>query len=184
VHPLLDQDGYKALPLWAQVLLAARATRRAVLWMPASVSASVREKLIAGCDALDRSAEAGSRSREDKRVLDRAAAVQPCIYSHGAATAMYYAVDSAHAAEDSLDFSAAESACTGSAGRAIAAASESRGLNPLQVQIFVSADLDLLTFTCKEARVGRYDGLGQQVMGRLVPVYPPDTRDTAEAGRS
>lgn len=173
MHPLLDQDGYRALPLWAQVLVASRVARRAALWMPSSVSASVRDKLLVGCDALDRSAEAGARSREDRPVLELAAALQPCVYSHGAATAMYYAVDSAHAAEDSLDFSAAETACTGSAGRAIAAASESRGLNPLQVQVLVAADVDLLGFACKEAGVGRYDALGASVMQRLPPVHPP-----------
>src|SRR5262245_20230123 len=49
------------------------------------------------------------------------------------------ALDAAFAAESALDFSAAETACTTSAQRAIAEAGASPGLSPLQAQILAAS---------------------------------------------
>lgn len=57
------------------------------------------------------------------------------------------------------------------------AAKCSAGMNPLQVHIFIAADVDLLAFACKEAGIDRYQGLGRGVAERLCPVYPPENRD-------
>jgi hypothetical protein len=177
VRDLFDLNSHASLPLWAQVLLASRITRRATLWMPRSVSSRAREALIAGCDAIDRCAVAGVVLKAEAPALRKATSFQPDGGSYGAATSMYYAVDAAHAAEGALDFSAAEGSCTASVGKAIAGAAEGPGLNPLQVRILVTSDVDLLAFACKEAGVGRYDGVGKDVPLRLTPVHPPSERD-------
>lgn len=174
---IFEVDTYGELPLWAQVLLASRLTRRAALWMPEDVPDETRQTLLKACDAIDRCAIAGDWLKAERAVIEKAANMQPVADACGAVNAVYYTADAAHAAHDSLDFSAAESACTSSAGKAMAEAGKSTGLNPLQVRIFAAADVDLLRFACKEAGVGRYDGLGTAVMGRLCPVYPPDPRD-------
>ncbi|MFT3684551.1 MAG: hypothetical protein QM783_06410 [Phycisphaerales bacterium] len=180
MRDLFDFNSHETLPLWAQVLLASRMTRRAALWMPRSVSTRAREALVAGCDALDRCTVAGSVLADAKEALRKATSFDPDGGSYGAATAMYYALDAAHAAESSLDFSAAETACTASVGRAIAAAADGPGLNPLQARIFITSDVDLLAFGCKEAGIGRYDGVGPHVPQRLTPVHPPSERDLDE----
>src|SRR5258705_95786 len=84
-----------------------------------------------------------------------------------AAIASQLVADAAHAAEDSTDFSAAESSCVGSIGRCLDAAASSKGMNPLQARILIASDLDLIRFACQEARIGRYDGVGDQVLSRL-----------------
>lgn len=181
---IFEVDTYGDLPLWAQVLMASRLVRRAALWLPDDVPEETRQTLLAACDAMDRCAIAGEWLKAERAVVEQAANMDPVADACGAVSAMYYAADATHAAHDSLDFSAAESACTSSAGKAMAEAGKSTGLNPLQVRIFAAADVDLLRFACKEAGVGRYDGLGNGVMERLCPVYPPDERDRTSRERS
>ena len=181
---IFEVDTYGELPLWAQVLLASRLVRRAALWLPDDLPAETRQTLLAACDAMDRCAIAGECLKAERAVIEKAANMQPVADACGAVNAVYYAADAAHAAHDSLDFSAAESACTSSAGKAMAEAGKSTGLNPLQVRIFAAADVDLLRFACKEAGVGRYGGLGTAVMERLCPVYPPDERDKGSRVRA
>ncbi|MEZ6190010.1 MAG: hypothetical protein R3C45_01815 [Phycisphaerales bacterium] len=176
-HAIFELDQIAGLPLWAQVLIASRIARRAALWLPLDTPTSVREALLAGCDAADRCAISGQRSTEDVQAMQIAAnqttshVVQPAI------DAMYYAADAAHAAESSLDFEAAERACTQSVLKALASAAEMATLNPLQVRIFAAADLDQLRFACNEIGINRYDGLGTAVIGRLFPVTAPAPDD-------
>jgi hypothetical protein len=170
--PVLD-----ALPLWAKVLAASRIARRAALWMPNSASENARTLLVQACDAIDRWALAGERLKPDLAIVERAKALRPRAAEQGAVMALFFAADAAHAAESALDFSAAESACHSSMLKAFDAAKGAAGLNPIQVQIFIAADVDLLGFACKEANIDRYQGLGRGVAERLFPVYPPDNRD-------
>lgn len=176
---LFELDTVKDLPLWAQVLMASRMVRRAVLWLPADVPENGPRVLIAGCDGIDRCAKAGEHLSSEKQAIARAQRFQPSTVTHAAAVAMGWAADAVLAAEASTDFSAAETACVNSAGQAMAHASESPGLTPLQARIFMAGDLDLLRFACEEAGVGRYDGLGEAVFGRILPIYPPEPRDRA-----
>lgn len=174
---IFETDLYRELPLWAQVLMASRLVRRAALWLPDDVPEQTRRLLLEGCDAMDRCAIAGERLKAEQAVIEKAAGIQPVADACAAVNAMYYAADATHAAHDSLDFSAAESACTSSVGKAMAEVEKSRGLNPLQVRIFAASEVDQLRFACKEAGVGKYDRLGTEVMQRLCPVHPPDERD-------
>lgn len=171
-HAIFELDSIGKLPLWAQVLMASRMARRAVLALPKAAPAKTRTALLEGCDAIERCAVAGSWSSEEK-VVRKAMELRPSGVAHWAGEAVYLAGDAAHAANDSLDFSAAESACEGSVWRAIQAAAHS-GMNPLQAATLMAADLNVLRFACEESRVGRYDGLGKGVMGRMFPVYAPE----------
>jgi hypothetical protein len=180
-NAIFELDTIKDLPLWAQVLMASRMVRRAVLALPPGVPESGPRILLAGCDAMDQCAKAGQNLRSEKAAIGRAERFQPSTITHAAALAMECAADATLAAEASLDFGAAEVACVNSAQRAMTHASESPGLAPLQAQIFMAADLDLLRFACKEARVGRYDGLGEAVFGRMTPVHPPEPHKPNQA---
>lgn len=171
---IFELDAIKDLPLWAQVLIASRMARRAALWLPPDAKPAARNVILAGCDAIDRCAQAGQWLAAEKPAIKEAGDQSLSGRAYQAGQAFYFAADATHAAHDSLDFSAAESACVGSAFKAVACAAESPGLTPLQARIFAAADLDQLRFACKEAGVGRYDGLGTQVMSRLAPVHPPD----------
>jgi hypothetical protein len=184
---IFELEKYKDLPLWAQVLLAARMARRSALALPEADS-GVRTALLEGCDALEwctRNARAPlSPAAEPADVRDRllrAKRAQPTARSRGAACAFEAAADAAAAAEASLDFSAAETACSNSAWNAIAHSSAAHGMTPLQTRILLAADFDLLRFSCAESRVGRYDALPSDVLGRLIPARAPEMAPAREA---
>jgi len=172
-HAIFELETFDRLPLWAQVLLASRMVRRAVLALPADVTVSQRDRWLAGLDAIDRSARDGTWSQDDRRAMGVASRMQPVVNGGKVAEAYHWAADATHAAHDSTDFAAAETACTAGVRNAIAHASESPGMSPLQARIFMAGDLDLLRFACEESRIGRYDGLGTAVLSRLTPVHPP-----------
>lgn len=169
---ILQLDTIDKLPLWAQVLIASRLARRAILALPLDVPASVSEVLIPACDAMDRCAERGEYLADQRPIIAHAANYQPTSATHAVSTALYYAADAAHAAHDSLDFSAAESACESSVAKALAAAAQSPGMSALQAATYVAADLDLLRFNCETFAIRRYHGVGAEVMQRLHPVHP------------
>lgn len=176
-HAIFELDTIRDLPLWAQVLIASRLCRRAVLWLATDTPTCTRDCLLAGCDAIDRCVQLGQRPEAELEVIKRAVDHEPPRGAECASTAIYYGADAAFAAESSLDFEAAESACTGSVRNTIAAVAGQDTLTPMQVHIFAAADLDLLRFACKESGVGRYDGLSSAVLGRLTPIHAPDPKD-------
>jgi hypothetical protein len=167
---IFETEAYRELPLWVQVLLASRLIRRAVLALPGDDSERPRPLLIEACDALESCARAGQRLKEAKAVLEKAGRIQPPAALRAVAAAMHWAADACHAANDSLDFGAAETACVGSVGRAIAELEDSPGLMPMQLHIYMAADVDQMAFACKEDGVGRYDAVSGHVFGRLLPV--------------
>lgn len=168
------------LPLWAQVLIASRVAKRAVLALPKNVEAATRATLLEGCDAIERCAVAGEWIKEERPAIQRAMDLQPSGAASAVGMALYYAADAAHAAHDSLDFSAAQSACVSSAWKSMQAAMGGAGLNPLQVMTYMAADLETVRFACKEGNVRTYDGVGKYVMERICPVYAPENGETRE----
>ena len=147
-------DSFARLPLWALVLLAARAVRRAALTLPPGE----RMPLLEGCDLLVEAALAGRLERGYR-------------YGRGpglVGLALEAAVDAARAAEASLDFSAAETACLNSTTRALAYAAESAETS-LQAAILVASDVDQIRFATDEFGIGRYDPVTSEVLARLTP---------------
>lgn len=179
---LFDIGVHRGMPLWAQVLLASRMARRAALMLPRDVPEEHRAVLLAGCEALDRCCEAGERPGSELPAIARARDLRTTGATGLAAEVFRSAADAAHAAQDSLDFSAAEAACQGSVERAVEGAGRTPGLNPLQARILAASDVDVLAFNCREFRVGRYDGVGREVMLRLHPVHPPGERPAESPG--
>ncbi len=170
---MFDSDAFDRLPLWAQVLLGSRMVRRAVLALPPDVPASQRDRWLAGLDAIDLCARDGAWSKEQRPIVAAANRVQPVVNGGSAGEAFHWIADATHAAHDSLDLGAAETACTNGVRNAIAACAQSPGMTGLQATILAASDLDLLQFACSESRVGRYDGVGEGVLSRLPPVHAP-----------
>lgn len=172
----LDLDSVDKLPLWGQALFAARMARRVALWLPLSLGPA-RDRLAEGAGTIMQCASTG-RFGDDHRAIQQAAnALRDDPALGAAASTLYYAADSAYAAHDSGDFGAAETACTSSAKLAIGSAAYSRDLNAIQVQVFAASDLDQLLFACGEFRLGKYDVISADVLGRLLPINPPGERD-------
>lgn len=172
---LFALDDIEKLPLFAQAFLASRMARRAIFFLPDDVKADDRAAMLAICDALDLTARAGSAPMEGLRPhYDRAQSLRNGGAGQ-AAEALYWAIDAAGAAHAANDFPV-DATCIRDVQNALAAASGAHGLSPLQVRVYAAADLDQLRFACAEAGVGRYNALGDQVMGRMAPVYPPDRR--------
>lgn len=174
---IFELDAIRDLPLWAQVLIASRLCRRATLWLVQDTPPKASSLLLAGCDAVDRCALYGQRPKDEIAIIEHAIEYQPSRDAQPAFAAMYYTADAAMAAEASLDFEAAESACTQSVLKAMASVAEQNTLSPIQARIFAAADLDLLRFACKENNIGRYNGLGTAVFRRLIPVTAPNPQD-------
>src|SRR5262249_55446338 len=114
--------------------------------------------LLEGCDKLIEATLAGGLERGYR-------------YQGGAGSvglALEAAVDAARAAEASLDFSAAGTACLKSTTPALVHAAESAETS-LQAAIQVASDVDQLRFATDEFGTGRYDPLTPDVLARLTP---------------
>lgn len=149
--------------------------RRATLHLPKTFPDGDRGAMLALCDAIDEAAMTGDYWKA--KIAPLAAHLEQLRGGAAgeAAEALYWAWDAAGAAHGAQSFPV-DATCIGDVENALAAASRAEGLSPLQVRIFAAADLDQLRFACDEARIGFYDALGGQAMGRLAPVYLPDAR--------
>lgn len=168
-HPIFELDQINTLPLWAQVLLASRFSRRILALTPAGTETRAVDILTKGCQALDRAAAAGDLTRDLNEDLRRAKSFQPTGQMHAITATVGHAIAAAEAAVGANDFSAAETALAHSMSRCLAAGSEAPNMTPLQARINLAADFDLLRFNCKEFNVGRYDAIPREVFERLLP---------------
>ena len=167
---IFELDQYGKLPLWAQVLMAARLLRRAGREFPAVDGDAAAVRLIeAACDAATQCAKAGSISRALDKQLRGGIDFTPTPKTAPLWSAAYFLIDAASAAAASESFSAADAACTSSVGHAFAHVSEAPNMSALRVRILVAADLDLLRFACGEFCVGTYDAIPNDVLLRLTP---------------
>jgi hypothetical protein len=155
------------LPLWAQVLLACRTAWRAAATLPPGAE---RDALERTCRALQEGCFGGGERDWHRALLADVRALPPDGAAEPVRASLEAALDAAFAAESALDFSAAQTACTTSTLRAIGEAGRAPGLTPLQVQILVASDVDLLGFACGEADADEYEPLPRAVLGRLTPV--------------
>jgi hypothetical protein len=172
---IFELDQISKLPLYAQAFIASRMARRAVLFLPASFPDEDRTAMIRICDTLDNLCRDGGASMKNVQPLyDRADRFRSGAAGE-AAEAVYWAVDAAASAEAANDFPV-DATWIRDTEAAMAAASRSHGLSPLQVRLYAASDLDSLRFSCGEAHVRFYDALGSYVMERIAPVYAPDER--------
>jgi len=167
-HAIFELDQYARLPLWAQVLMAARLVRRALNELPAGEADAARTMLEA-CDAAQQCASHGLIPRNFERALRDGISFTPTAETAPLWSAVYFLIDAAAAAQASESFSAADAACSSSVGHCFAHVAESPEMSPLRVRILLAGDLDLLRFTCQEFRVGTYDAIPQDVLLRLTP---------------
>ncbi len=167
-----EPQQFGALPLWGQVLLAARLVRRAVLAASEDLSPAAREFVLGCCDTIEECAKQGhgttslekAPSRVDGLIAAAAGGARPVLRG------LYYAIDAARAAEAANDFPV-DATVTNSAREAIAAIAQDPRVSALQVSILLAGDLDQVRFTCGEARIGTYDGLTNYVFERITPVH-------------
>ena len=128
--------------------------------------------VIGACDAMERCAERGGGTRREKGPLDAGAALRHAGPRDADAVAqgVWWAVDSARAAEAALDFPV-DATVTNSALNAVRSLAQDRRVSGVQLAALVGADMDLIGFSCGEAKVGTYDGLTRYVFERLTPVH-------------
>ena len=168
-----ERDEFGKLPLWAQVVLAARAVRRGTLAMAPGETDPVRVTALAACDTAEWCAQQGGSTSQVSRELDRAEALRDQPMSGGARAigeSVWWLVDSARAAEAAQDFPI-DSTVTNSALKAIESLKADARVNQMQLMMLLASDLDQLRFACGEIATGRYDGLSNHVFGRLAPVH-------------
>ncbi len=180
-HALFEPKILRELPLWAAVLVASRAARRYILVLPVGgaggVTGGTTGALLGACDAADACTAAGKRSAEAAAVIERATKTKGSAAVLAACDMVRWVGDAAHAANDSMDFSAAEGACYGSVRAGLDVANSCArllGMTAIQSAILVASDVDQLLFVCRDLRVGTYDGLSRGVFERLVPVRAPE----------
>ncbi len=165
-HAIFELEQYRELPLWAQVLMAARLLQRAVKELPPD-EAQVARTIAAACDAAVQCAAHGSMPGDLEKALHGGIAFTPTAQTAGLWSGMYFLIDAAAAAQASESFSAADAACSSSVGHCFAHVSDAPEMSPLRVHILLAADLDQLRFACEEFRVGTYDAIPRDVLLRL-----------------
>lgn len=157
------------LPLWAQVLLAARQLERARLALATAIPPQLNTLLARCHSAMGDCASAGGLIAAHTALFDSGIAQRYAEAEAGPATlrhALYYAIDATRAADAAQDFPI-DATVANSARRCLAALAAEPRFIPLQLGILLAADIDLLRFHCREAGIGRYDALGAAALQRL-----------------
>lgn len=169
---IFELDRFGELPLWGQALIAMRMTRRGAMALITPRHSTIRETMDAAFDIIESCAVEGNGVHRYEKELDAAMALRddcprelfPLCHS------MWYAVDSARAAQYANDFPI-DATVANSARQAIGALAGDGRIVPLQLTVLAAGDMDLVRFACGEARIGRYDGLTRHVLDRLAPVH-------------
>jgi hypothetical protein len=169
---IFELETFPDIPLWGQVLIAARMVRRGALAMLPGAPARIREVVTSACDAVERCAERGESRTPERRAFERAISLRDEHapgYSAVCVSA-WWMVDAARAAEAANDFPI-DAVVTSSARGAVAALAQDPRVVALQVTVLFAGDLDLVRFACAECGVGKYSGLTAHVSSRLAPVH-------------
>ena len=164
---VLDLDQFAALPLWGQVLIAARMLQRMLLASAQELPESERLKIDAAIQSIAESALRGGRVREAEGGF-------ASLYARERPTPLVEAsrqlFSAAGAAEGALDFPV-DASVTRSCREALRLLATDERLLPIQIAVLLGSDIDLVRHACREFRVGRYDGLGKDVLQRLTPLH-------------
>lgn len=171
---LLAGDGALGhLPLWAQVLVAARMLQRAAAAMQAELPASLNDRIAAVGSAIQDCARDGGGVHRQRALFDAAMALRDTEAAARHAPLLgllWFAIDATRAADAAQDFpiDATVAHSTWQAMRELVADTR---VVPLQLRVLIAGDIDALRSACDEARVDRYAALPAQVFLRLAPVH-------------
>lgn len=166
----LDFTGIDALPLWAQVTLAARVARRMSLgWR--NLTDVQREPLLRACDCMLAAARTALWQPSDRAVVSLAVEHATSLRADALARTMRHAGDAALAAASAVVPTQSETTTAASVYRALRAACSAHIFGELQVRIVIAADADLLAFACSEAQLNRVAPLTPAIVTRLVPAH-------------
>lgn len=165
-------DALADLPLWAQVLVAARLLQRAARTLRREWPPRLGALVDAAIAAMHDCAREGGGVHRLRDLIDAAR------HERGtdAATAparglLWYAIDALRAAEAAQDFPV-DATVTHSTLRALRELCTDTRVVPLQLRVLMAGDIDLLRFACTEAGVQRYAALPDAVFLHLAPVHP------------
>lgn len=165
-----------SLPLFGEALIAVRLARRAALSM---LEGDDQRIALTACDVMEDVARRGDGWRSSQLVYDQTQRLPRTRDTEAALDAVRWAFDSLGAAQGSLDFPV-DAIVGASAQRCIDAVQADPRVSPMQIAILIHADRDLISFTCAKARIGTYDGLTNDVLGRLTPCHPLSLSTPAE----
>lgn len=174
LQPLADQ--LRPLPLWAQVLAAARVVQRGVLALPAA-EAKLAAAALAHLEQVQQCCWRGECDRTAERAVKRGMALRD--RRNGRSTrgaqslreALFWVGDACLAAHAAWDFPV-DAAVTNSAHNAVLALAGDARFPGLQVQIVAAAEIDLIGFASSEVRQGTYAAVPEEVRARLLPLQP------------
>lgn len=162
--------GIDALPLWAQVTLAARIARRMTLgwrdWTDAQ-----REPLLRACDCLLAGARTANWEPSDRAAVSLAVAHATSLRADALAHTMLHAGHAAVAAASAAATMQSDATAAASVHRALRSACSAHMFGELQVRVAVAADADLLAFACSEAQLTRLAPLTPAIFSRLMPAH-------------
>lgn len=160
------------LPLWAQVSIASRSVRRAVL---AAAPDNEKRLLVRALDAMDCCVEYGSWEPREERALQavssRRERGEPG--TRALRDAAFWAVDACLAAESAHDFPA-DGAVTRSAGNAIETLVMEPRFSSPQVIALAFEDVELLWRSVREIRLMIYAPVPGRILARLPGIRPLD----------
>ena len=171
---LLDGDmALGALPLWGQVLLAARMLRRAALALQAEWPDALRDRIDGVVMAMQDCAHEGGGVHRHRALFDAAMAARDGDID--AATApihglLWYLIDATRAADAAQDFPI-DATVMQSTLRGFGELARDARIVALQLRVLMAGDIDQLRFACNEAAVERYAALPAAVSRRLAPVH-------------
>lgn len=187
----------RLLPLWAQVFVAVRMARRALLALPAAQPVVLPAALPAALPAMPRKpANSMAEQRLAKGLSAALDAAERCVFNHyttaadllalhegaelrgrgrgdmpQASEAVFWCVDACRAAIAANDFPV-DDAVTHAAMNVLRVLGRANFSAAVQVWAVARAEIDTLDFACREAQQGTYFALPETVRGRLIALQP------------
>ncbi len=168
---LAGETALADLPLWAQVLVAARLLQRAALTLRREWPVPLGALVDAAIAAMHDCAREGGGVHRLRDLIDAARNER----GTDAATApvrglLWYALDALRAAEAAQDFPV-DATVTQSTLRALRELCTDARVVPLQLRVLMAGDIDLLRFACTEAGLHRYAALPDAVFLQLAQAH-------------
>lgn len=167
---VLDLDSLNRLPLWGQVLIAARMLKRALLAMSGTMPAAAVLHVQALVDAIEHCSAGGGPARPCLQAFEAVASAPKTCETSALIEAARLAVDAARAAEAAHDFPV-DATVTQSCLASLRALSADARVLPVQIAVLLGGDIDLVRFVASEAGIDRFAPLGRGFPERLLPVH-------------